>query len=302
MTEILFGKILDTLANTDVFSRSTSPSSFIIYAHNNPTKGIAAHAEYVDKLIQWLKKLRSRILSDRSPLPPFSDREGGAAAVESIFSNQACLLPSRDRINDIGAIVSVDKVIVCSSSLLKDYYEDAFTSAYVNEIKALYDDFQHETRDRLQNEIRAFVEKQCMKEGFHHVLTELAFVKLRRCQGDNNHGIVPIALDEDGLEYLPFLQSSDHYLKLRPEVGLSELHYLFFNLLQRVYAEEHARIDIFRDCYKEARKKLQTTEPVEVQAVINEEISKAQEEWLQRQNAATRHRELGRRGKYHCKL
>lgn len=293
----LFGKILNTLANTDVFSRSTSPSNFIVYTHDSPEKG-TANAKCVDLFIQWLKILRSRTLSDRSPVLLWSRREGEDAAIENILSNQFCLLPAGCRVDDAGTIISVDKVIVCGSSLLRRYYEDAFASQYVHAILALYDKFQRNSRDELQRETRDLVEKQCKREWFHHVLTELAFVELRRSQNDGNHGIIPISLDEDGLEYLPFLQNCDHYLKLKSTFKLFDLHKFFFNLLQRIYTEEHERIAIFRDCYKEASKRLQHKMPTDVQVIIDEEISKAQDRWLQLQIAATRERGSDPRGEY----
>lgn len=216
-----------------------------------------------------------------------SSREEDTTALENILSNQFCLLPASRHAGD-RKITSVDKVIVCGSSLLESYYQNEFTPHYVSRIQELYDHFQHKTRDELQKEIRSFVETQCKKEGFHHVLTELAFVALRRTQDDKCHGIIPVALHENSVGYLPFLKASDHYIKLKSPKDPSSLHKLFFSLLQRVYIEEHERIDIFRTCYTEARKRLENRPSTESQTIIKEEISKALDRWLQHRNAATR--------------
>ncbi|RYO97400.1 hypothetical protein DL765_011244 [Monosporascus sp. GIB2] len=283
--ETLFNKILEQLEATDVFGRSTSPSTFIVYAHDNRDGGIAANAWCVHNLIKWLKAIRSRVLSDKSPLPLWSTREGGAAAARNILSNQFCLLPASSRSDSAGTINSVDKVIVCGSRLLERYYEDDFTSSYIDAVEAVYVEVQHQTRAVLQSRIRHLVET-------------------KRSYGRDGHGIIPISLGGGDMKYLSFLQNSD--LRLKSSVATADLRRLFFKLLQQIYTEEHALIGQFKECYENGLRRLQNEAgiaPPDFHVVIDQEISKAQNAWLQIQTAAIRDRgwekELGRRTESH---
>ncbi|KAI1762823.1 hypothetical protein GGR53DRAFT_400231 [Hypoxylon sp. FL1150] len=247
----LFWAILETLADTDVFSNSTSPSIFIVYAHDNP-KEETANSWCVRHLIDWLGAIRSRTLSDKSPLPLWSTREGGSAAVRNILDNQFCLLPTRNSSDETGIVTSVDKVVVCGSGLLKRYYEDPFTPSYIKALEVSYIEGQAQCANpqELQCGLRNVVEKHCHRPGFHHVLTELAFIKLRGSfsQG-SKHCTIPVALDEDLMAYLPFRNPSDLVLKLHSP-SEADLHRLFFRLLRQVYMEAQSLITRFESCYK----------------------------------------------------
>ncbi|KAI0137495.1 hypothetical protein BJ170DRAFT_648495, partial [Xylariales sp. AK1849] len=285
----LFIVVLDSLAETDVFSRSNSPSLFIVYAHDNGGK-VPAYGHCVHHLISWLKAIRSRLLSDKSPLPLWSDREGGAAAAQNILSNQLCLLPASSSI-DTGTINTVDKVVVCGSPLLEQYYKDDFTSSYIKDIEELYAKTQHQTREVLQSGIRDCVENRCDSQGFHHVLTELAFLRTRRSYKHDNHGIIPIALDGVGVTYLPFLDKCDLFLKLKSHTSLPPLHGLFFNLLRQLYTDQHPLIDHFQRCYDEASTKLQTENAVtrtKFENIVRIEIVKTQDALIRLGSAAIR--------------
>ncbi|KAI0865611.1 hypothetical protein F4860DRAFT_258746 [Xylaria cubensis] len=88
--------------------------------------------------------------------------------------------------------------------------------------------------------------------GFHHVLTELAFLQIRK-DHTKNHGIIPVVLSGDNVEYLEFVERCDVFLK-----GTNKEPYkLFFELLERVYADEksHTTIRIIQNCCKELQKK-----------------------------------------------
>ncbi|OTA56891.1 hypothetical protein K449DRAFT_451399, partial [Hypoxylon sp. EC38] len=278
----LFSAILETFADTDVFSHSTSPSIFIVYAHDNDKEGVA-NAWCVRRLIEWLGAIRSRTLSDKSPLPLWSTREGGSAAIQNILDNQFCLLPAHDNSDDIGTIKSVDKVIVCGSELLKRYYENTLTVSYVDAIGTSY----------TKGQTGGVVESNCCHDAFHHVLTELAFLKLRRAQSlDNQHGIIPVTLDRELMTYLPFLENCDLVLKLKSFEEF-DLHRLFFRLLQQIYKEEHSLVRRFENCYNEATERLkkeatmaQGISQERLDAIVYSEIHKAVEE-LKRFHGAT---------------
>ncbi|RYO74910.1 hypothetical protein DL764_010654 [Monosporascus ibericus] len=213
---------------------------------------------------------------DKSPLPLWSTREGGAAAAQNILSNQFCLLPASIRSDIAGTINSVDKVIVCGSRMLERYYEDDFTSSYIDAVEAVYAEVQHQTGDVLQSRIRHLVET---KRSYDH----------------DGHGIIPISLNGGDMKYLPFLQNSD--LRLKSSVNTADLRRLFFKLLQQLYTEEHALIGLFKECYENAHKRLQNEAgiaPPDFQVIIDQEISRAQNAWLQLQTAAIRDRGWGK--------
>ncbi|KAI1648540.1 uncharacterized protein F4817DRAFT_314828 [Daldinia loculata] len=214
--EELFSAILGVFADIDVFSHSTSPSIFIVYAHENPKLDTRANAESVKRLIEYFRRIRARIISDKSPLPLFDGREGGSAATRNILDNQFCLLPAPNDSNGTGTVSGVEKAVVCSSSLLKRYYEDDFTSSYIGAIEASYTKGQPASSVQQRKEgIREVVEDSCSHDAFHHVLTELAFLKIRCSQSRNTRDIIPVALDQNPLTYLPFLDNCDLFLKLK---------------------------------------------------------------------------------------
>ncbi|OBT67656.1 hypothetical protein VE03_03418 [Pseudogymnoascus sp. 23342-1-I1] len=296
----LFDIVLDVLTDTDKFGRPTSPSIFIVYAHDNDGKG-SAGAQCVRYLIRWLLAIRSRTLSDKSPLR--SSREGETAAARNILSNQFCLLPRDTRIGDAeDGITSVDKVILCGSEVLRHYCEHPFTSSYIDAIVACYDEAERRNMqpEDAQSGIRRIVEEKCHSDGFHHVLTELAFLKLRRSArlGDND-GVIPIALSGDGMKYLPFLDNCDLFLKLDPSQCLAHQHKLFFNLLRQLYADSHTHtvIDAFQECYKVASERLREKGAI-TRAIFREiaykEIYNAQDTVLQFLKGAIRDEEWRR--------
>lgn len=285
------------LAETDLFGRQTCPSIFIVYAHDNDATGNAG-ARCVRHLIKWLLAIRSRILSDKSPLR--SRREGGIAAAQNILSNQFCLLPGGSIAGDTEEkITSVDKVILCGSKVLQQYYEHAFTASYIDDIVACYNEAESRNMQLgdIQREIRTIVEGQYDSDGFHHVLTELAFLKLRRSahRGDNGN-IIPITLGGEGMKYLPFIDKCDLFLKLDSSQGLVPQHKLFFNLLRQLYADSHAHtvIDAFHQCYAIASERLRGEKAITrkiFREIAYKEISKAQDTVLKSLKAAIRDEE-----------
>ncbi|KAI2782934.1 hypothetical protein F4815DRAFT_442922 [Daldinia loculata] len=291
--EELFSAILGVFADIDVFSHSTSPSIFIVYAHENPKLDTRANAESVKRLIEYFRRIRARIISDKSPLPLFDGREGGSAATRNVLDNQFCLLPAPNDSN--GTVSSVERVVVCSSGLLKRYYEDPFTSSYIGAIEASYTKGQTASSvQQLKKGIREVVEDSCSHYAFHHVLTELAFLKIRRSLSRDNHGIIPVALNQDSLTYLPFLDNCDLFLKLKSPKKV-DLHWLFFALLRQIYTSADSLITRFKDCYDAAIKQLNLEAAIakgiaqeRVMVVGWDEIRKAMDEVRQLDSAAFR--------------
>ncbi|RSM09321.1 hypothetical protein CEP52_004148 [Fusarium oligoseptatum] len=277
--DTLFASILSHLAETDVFGHSDSPSIFIVYAHDNEQEG-AANAWCVALLIEWLKAIRSRTVSDKAPLPLWSPRAGGSESTRNILSNQLCLLPCTETPGDTGIIDRVNKVVVFGSEVLKRYYENEFTPSYIDAIVAAYQDPQDGASGsvELTRRIRNVVEANCSHFAFHHVLTELGFLKLRSIYTKDSHGVIPVALDQDLMSWLPFRDNCDLVIKAK-SLNMPDLHQLFFKILEQIYVEEHVLIKQCKECYSQASGRFRR-EPwlseSRRQQIIDQEIGKTQ--------------------------
>ncbi|RSL69555.1 hypothetical protein CEP53_002179 [Fusarium sp. AF-6] len=275
----LFTSILDHLAETDVFGHSNSPSIFIVYAHDNEKEG-TANAWCVVLLIEWLKAIRSRTVSDKAPLPLWSPRTGGSESTRNILSNQLCLLPCTEASGDTGIIDRVNKVVVCGSEVLKRYYENEFTPSYIDAIVAAYQDPQDgsSVSVELERRIRNVVEANCSHVAFHHVLTELGFLKLRSIHTKDSHGIIPVALDQDLMAWLPFRANCDLVIKAK-SLNMSDLHQLFFKILEQIYVKEHVLIKQCKECYSQASERFRREPRLSesrCRQIIDQEIGKTQ--------------------------
>ncbi|KAI2617195.1 hypothetical protein GGR54DRAFT_218280 [Hypoxylon sp. NC1633] len=292
----LFDRVLEKLADTDVFSQPTAPSIFIVYAHDNDAHGIA-NAHYARQFIKWLQNIRSRTLSDRSLLPVLSTREEGVAATMNILDNQFCLLPGHGGPHDPRVVGAVDKVVVCGSEVLRHYCENSFTSSYMEMIEDSYKSgLEQPMSGSVQDRIRKVVEANCKHNAFHHVLTELALVRLRKRSSPRNQlGIIPVALS-GGRRILSFLEECDLVLKLKESPPdqppkIFDLHRLFFSLLELIYTEEQPLIKAFKDCYERSNKKFQEHTSIErrtFEDIVNREMYKAFRAILQLGSAAVR--------------
>jgi hypothetical protein len=260
---MLFDKILESFAETDAFASDTSPSTFFVYAHENASAGNADHVAAI-RLITWLRAIRSKTFSDKSPsLGVRATREEGNLAVHDILSNQFCLLPKRKKPGKVNKISSVDKVIICCSEVLQSYYEDTRMKSYIEGIKDVY--FRAERNCQETSVIRQgvleLIKKHHNEEGFHHVLTELSFLEIRSSLGENSHSILPIVLNGDGIKFLPYFKRAEPvWLKAEeyPEMlhPCQMLHKLFFKVLSRVFDDHHQLIDEYKICYQDCVKSL----------------------------------------------
>jgi hypothetical protein len=259
----IFRRVLETFADIDLADNAKSPTIFLVYAHDNRSVG-NADAELARDLIYWLGVIRSKVISDRSPsLEPWVTRED-SDSFRDILSNQFCLLPKRDNIRRVYDFSNVDKVILCCSEVLQNYYEDSRMKAYTTTIREFYlrSKTDLKSTDEIKKGIEGIVKLYYDKEGFHHVLTELAFLEIRYIEEERHHGIIPVLLNGGSIKYLPF-QNSGIPLWLKPQ-GQSKsmiherqvLHRLLFNLLLQIYEGHHASIKKFEECYKNCAKRL----------------------------------------------
>ena len=171
------------------------------------------------------------------------ERHSNPAAARNILDNQFRLLPAGSTSS------AVDTVLIFGSETLEQYYAHEFTSPYIKEIQKRHEQLrrQQETPDKIQSAIRDFVEAECKKPGFHHVLTELAFLQVSKDGPHTDHCIIPIVLSGNDLQYLPFVKNCDVFLKHE-----SESKNLFFKLLKKVFTDtgQPAVIDKIEECYK----------------------------------------------------
>ena len=163
----------------------------------------------------------------------------------------------------------MEKVILCVSQVLREYCKNEFASSYIAQIRKLYDT-QKQDMQKFEAEVRTFVKSQLKVNGFQHVLTEIAFLEIRRDHHNNGgDGIIPITLDggELGIDSLSGLSV---YLKFKSTHGPSPPHELFFDLLKRLYPfrcesfqSYYKRYENLRQWYEEDRKEMSLNDKIE---------------------------------------
>ena len=290
------------LADQRSWDKSSS-SVFVVYAHGSPNnKKHPANDQSAVILIESLKQLRYPVFSDKSPFSPmpFRDREEKTNAVRDILANQFCLLPEVGSSSD-GSMGSVDKVIICGSSLLEMYLigekdndnnntkglAAKFASQYIQEIKDIYVKHSCNGWPNVKKHIETFVNTQCSKDYFHHILTEIAFLRVRS-EKKGNASIIPISLN--GVElmaYIPFLRGTDLRLKC------SNIHLTFFKLLKLLSLSPFLQgiVDTFRSVYETSTKELPNNTLLnrqQIEFTVRSNLSRAQVEDLKYLSAVSR--------------
>lgn len=254
--EMLFDEILEQLAVCDLFSNPAhAPTIFPVYAHQNDAVGVS-HENCVHDLIRWLQKIKARILSDKSALPPLVSKQENTSAQRNILANQIRLLPTGKSANPGEASTTIDKVIVCASDVLERYCETENAKDYIEKIRHLCILNDDQSIDSIEARVREVVEGETSKHDFHHVLTELAFLQVRKSRLSGGHGLVPVALNGDHkVPYLSFFGSTDLILKLESPTPPA-LHKVFFKLLEQLFEEEKNLVKECKKCYDEVVKEL----------------------------------------------
>lgn len=282
----LFDALLRFAAETDWLSGPDAPTIFVVYAHDLVEYG-SARQEVVRQIIDWLIQIRARVLSDRSPLDGRADFQR-EKAVGDILDNQFCLFPvdmSQGGGNPRGDIV--DKVVVCGSQVLEKYCRDPYSVQYMDSIERAFHDGETgdatevncEEVSRCEERIRRVVEANAKQPNFHHVLTELALLSIRKQRAKKReHGIVSVSLDEQDMTYLSFLDNCDLYLKPGDET-VTSLHKFFFKLLQQLYPRPECQIlaTRMRQIYETALDRFQKADILEEArwgGIISDEMDK----------------------------
>ncbi|GLR01980.1 hypothetical protein GCM10007934_17930 [Mycoavidus cysteinexigens] len=247
----LFTETLKTFQSLNL--SSVWPSVFLVYAHDNPHYGMA-DAGTAKFLIDHLVKLGINLYSDQRPkglqAPTALSTRADAARVDDILTSQLCLLPT-----PIGAIKPVDKVIVCGSQVLGHYLQwgeaGKHYQAYCTDLKKAYGLTQQDPA-QAEAEIRQVVNTYSQKADFHHVLTEMAFLKIRTDYLDQ-HGIIPVSLCANGYELCvqDFVKATTVRIEDMPRFASQQAsgqavyqqqgrHLVFFKLLERLLAQNGA--------------------------------------------------------------
>lgn len=282
--------ILEEFARSRCFSfpSDISPNIFVVYAHNNEKEG-AAYDGCARQLITWLGRIHAQILSDQSPLPVFTPRVEGTRAIDNILAKQMCLLPTSRGETPVRS--SVDKIVVCGSEVLEAYCRKPCARAYIEDIiQVCTEHVGTPTETKLESMIHDRIVRECEKNNFHHVLTELAFVEVRASGNSKTQDLVPVVLnqmdlDEPLMGYLSCFQGTDVKIKLKSS-DQSSLQTLFFRLLKRLYPENRDFISPFEDFYISANKLPEVhgigsgiTVEEELTKIVNAGIDRAHEEY-----------------------
>ncbi len=193
----LFGRVLSTFKRLEVLNKV---SLFLVYAHDNPDYG-EAKASIAKYLIKKLSDVRVNLYSDQTPMgQPATSLKGseGNQQLEDILTSQLCLLPTQL----IDGVVPVDKVAVCCSEVLGNYlkwpdykeFHQALQEAYFKDQKTYRIDSTRANASAIREVVKKFSQAPEYKAGFHHVLTEIAFLQIREEHLKDWHGIISIPL------------------------------------------------------------------------------------------------------------
>ncbi len=195
--DYLFEMALSTLKSLQM----ARVSLFLIYAHDNPMHG-RAEASTSKYLIQKLSQIPVNLYSDQTPMgQPRSSfledlKEDGK--LEDILTSQLCLLP--DQLRD--DVKPVEKVVVCCSEVLGSYLKWSHYQDFYRELREAYrHDCKQNGTSAIREVVKKFSQEPGYKAGFHHVLTEMAFLRIRAEQLKDRHGIIPVSLTLKSYNY-----------------------------------------------------------------------------------------------------
>ena len=217
--EARFKSILNQLKSS-LNTQTTSPSIFLVYAHDaivkskhNPSTSIKlpeANAAVAVKLIQYLKEdLGLTLYSDLTP-------KAGESEID-ILQSQLCLLHGNPE--------TVDYVVLCGSELLHSYiasennvykqYQPYIDNALNHNPNPKTHEEVYQLLGDLKDMVRQFGYQNSHKD-FHHLMTELAFLRKRKLHEDlpnQKNTLIPILLNGNQQTALPeFVDKWDVYL------------------------------------------------------------------------------------------
>jgi hypothetical protein len=137
-------------------------------------------------------------------------------------------------------------------------YTEAIRSFYANSEPNLMRSTDKNV-DEFKKGMDAIVKKFCKLDGFRHVITEMAFLKIRAEQEvPRGHSIIPVILNGDSapfdelLIYMSPSKLSDEWIIHKSQI----LHELFFRVLTRLFENLQPIIQGFESCYQNCVKML----------------------------------------------
>ncbi len=272
----LFEKALSTFERLEVLNKV---SLFLVYAHDNSNYG-QAKASIVKYLIKKLSDIRVNLYSDQTPIgqPAISTESfGSVQQLEDILTSQLCLLPTQL----IDGVVPVDKVVVCCSEVLGNYlkwpdykkFYQALREAYFKDQQSYRTDGTQASASAIREVVRQFSQEPEYKAGFHHVLTEIAFLQIREEYLKDRHGIISIPLTPEShasclahfisetavrIEDIPRFEVQAQ--TGREAYPNQRLHLVLFKLIERLLGESRETklfLDKFWDGYNDLISRLQ---------------------------------------------
>ncbi|KAH0596685.1 hypothetical protein MHUMG1_05804 [Metarhizium humberi] len=212
----LFTHILKIFKHRKIFE--DAPSFFVVYAWDQPSHpDLPADSSIVQEMIRWFEDAGySTMYSDSTP-----------PSEKAVIDGQLRLLPIAAHPD------SVQNVILCGSKLLGHYMAGRSFKKYVSDMKSSYRKSRIEGRAAMSQTVRIVQRRhyeRAIKNEFHHVMTELALLKIRERYNEKST-IIPYLLNGDPQSCLPkyITNGSDN---LRVQLGVdgsraaSELSYM----------------------------------------------------------------------------
>lgn len=242
--------MIETLGNTDILSSHQASSVFVVYAHDPAPEhhdGVPAHAKATKWIIEQLRSLGTRIISDRGPIPLSGSRADQYNSCHDIVANQACLIPCFGDPNQAGEIGTVDKAILCLSPRLLHYLSTKFASDFIKSVHEAYMKCQDRGRDEIADQISNLVQRSVKHPDFHHVLTEYGLLTLDKSLTKRRPRVVLVTLGSELLA-VPHFSSTDLHVLFLVDGPLRYLS--LFKLLKRIFESEDSIIKIYADAYE----------------------------------------------------
>lgn len=242
--------MIETLGNTDILSSHQASSVFVVYAHDPAPEhhdGVPAHAKAAKWIIEQLRSLGTRIISDRGPIPLFGSRADQYDSCHDIVANQACLIPGFEDPHQAGEIGTVDKAILCLSPRLVHYLNTEFASDFIKSIHKACMSCRDRGRDEIVEQISNLVQRSAKHPDFHHVLTEYGLLTLGKSLTKRRPRVILVTLGSE-LLVAPHLSSTDLQVMFSVDGPLRYLS--LFKLLKRVFESEDSIIKIYADVYE----------------------------------------------------
>ncbi|KAH7399705.1 hypothetical protein BKA64DRAFT_670243 [Cadophora sp. MPI-SDFR-AT-0126] len=266
LTRETFERILAVLRQFRLFEGS--PKFFIVYAHDNKDlPDYTANSTIAGEFIVWFQKLLLNVDSDKSPHgwgPVLATAIPGAST--NILENQLCLLPFD------GNSHKVDQVLLYGSKLLGKYIRLERKVAYIIKNKTYTEALAQACKECSllkppERQLPAIREKTLdiqkkysdkMGKDFHHVLTELAFLRFRDGrETKTKKSTIPILLSGDAQASFPrFIVEGNIWSdpRLRVTVTSKDKYQNLFKILLMFEGLEKDRnlIDPLKVCFNKS--------------------------------------------------